>query len=55
MSQPPASFESEHGETNRADRFFYAHKLTDSNIKGLNVKNTPVQGFSINGAKNLGL
>ncbi|KAK8100120.1 Endopolygalacturonase [Apiospora kogelbergensis] len=36
-------------------KFFYAHKLTDSNIKGLNVKNTPVQGFSINGAKNLGL
>ncbi|KAK8038311.1 endo-polygalacturonase [Apiospora phragmitis] len=36
-------------------KFFYAHKLTDSNIKGLNVKNTPVQGFSINGAKNLGV
>ncbi|KAK8066206.1 glycoside hydrolase 28 protein [Apiospora hydei] len=36
-------------------KFFYAHKLIDSNIKGLNVKNTPVQGFSVNGAKNLGL
>lgn len=34
-------------------KFFYAHDLTDSTIKGLNIKNTPVQGFSINGAKNL--
>ncbi|KAJ5747572.1 uncharacterized protein N7511_009268 [Penicillium nucicola] len=28
-------------------KFFYAHKLTDSTITGLNVKNTPVQGFSV--------
>ncbi|ORY56346.1 endopolygalacturonase [Pseudomassariella vexata] len=34
-------------------KFFYAHKLINSNIKGLSVKNTPVQGFSINGAQNL--
>ncbi|KAK6087011.1 endopolygalacturonase 1 [Seiridium cupressi] len=36
-------------------KFFYAHSLTDSNIKGLSVKNTPVQAFSVNGATNLGL
>ncbi|RKU40991.1 Polygalacturonase 1 [Coniochaeta pulveracea] len=36
-------------------KFFYAHGLTNSNIKGLSVKNTPVQGFSINKATNLGL
>ena len=36
-------------------KFFYAHSLTNSVINGLNVKNTPVQGFSINGAKNLTL
>ncbi|KAH7047479.1 putative endo-polygalacturonase [Macrophomina phaseolina] len=34
-------------------RFFYAHSLKQSTIKGLNVKNTPVQGFSINGAEDL--
>ncbi|OAQ80649.1 glycoside hydrolase family 28 [Purpureocillium lilacinum] len=34
-------------------KFFSAHKLTNSRIKGLNVLNTPVQAFSINGAKNL--
>lgn len=32
---------------------FEAHDLTDSIIKGLNIKNTPVQCFSINGASNL--
>jgi hypothetical protein len=28
-------------------KFFYAHKLNKSNITGLKVYNTPVQGFSI--------
>ncbi|KAK4540385.1 Polygalacturonase 1 [Oleoguttula mirabilis] len=32
---------------------FYAHDLTDSTITGLNIKNTPIQCFSINGASNL--
>ena len=36
-------------------KFFYAHDLTDSVITGLNVLNTPVQGFSVNGASNLQL
>ncbi|KAI1077242.1 endopolygalacturonase [Whalleya microplaca] len=36
-------------------KFFYAHKLISSSITGLNVKNTPVQGFSINGAQELTL
>ncbi|KAF1958197.1 glycoside hydrolase [Byssothecium circinans] len=31
-------------------KFFYAHSLKQSSISGLNVKNTPVQGFSINTA-----
>ncbi|KAF2229332.1 glycoside hydrolase family 28 protein [Viridothelium virens] len=35
-------------------KFFYAHSLkANSVIKGLNVKNTPVQGFSINSAQDL--
>ncbi|KAK7516511.1 putative extracellular polygalacturonase [Phyllosticta citriasiana] len=34
-------------------KFFYAHDLTDSTISGLNIKNTPVQCFSVNGAENL--
>lgn len=35
-------------------KFFYAHKLKkNSIIKGLNVKNTPVQGFSINNSDSL--
>lgn len=34
-------------------KFFYAHSLKQSSIKGLSVKNTPVQGFSINGATDL--
>ncbi|KAK3307651.1 glycoside hydrolase [Chaetomium strumarium] len=34
-------------------KFFYAHSMKNSVIKGLNVKNTPVQAFSINGATNL--
>lgn len=34
-------------------KFFYAHDLTDSVISGLNIKNTPVQCMSINGASNL--
>ncbi|KAJ9479269.1 Polygalacturonase [Pseudozyma hubeiensis] len=34
-------------------KFFYAHGLKNSNIRYLNVKNTPVQGFSINGCTNL--
>jgi polygalacturonase len=36
-------------------QFFYAHSLTSSSINYLNVKNTPVQGFSINGATQLTL
>ncbi|RYO78715.1 hypothetical protein DL766_009897 [Monosporascus sp. MC13-8B] len=36
-------------------KFFFAHGLTASSIVGLNVKNTPVQGFSINGVKDLTL
>ncbi|KAF2703292.1 glycoside hydrolase family 28 protein [Pleomassaria siparia CBS 279.74] len=34
-------------------KFFFAHSLKQSTISGLNVKNTPVQGFSINGATDL--
>ncbi|KAH3679426.1 hypothetical protein WICMUC_000971 [Wickerhamomyces mucosus] len=35
-------------------KFFSAHKVTgNSNIKNLNIKNTPVQGFSINNSENL--
>ncbi|KAK8203052.1 glycoside hydrolase [Phyllosticta capitalensis] len=37
-------------------KFFYAHSLKkNSKISGLNVKNTPVQGFSINSSENLTL
>ncbi|KAI4700238.1 glycoside hydrolase 28 protein [Alternaria sp. BMP 2799] len=36
-------------------KFFYAHSMISSSITGLNVKNTPVQGFSINGAQDLTL
>ncbi|KAF1938548.1 glycoside hydrolase [Clathrospora elynae] len=36
-------------------KFFYAHSMTSSSITGLNIKNTPVQGFSINGANQLTL
>jgi polygalacturonase len=37
-------------------KFFYAHSLTGtSSITGLNVKNTPVQAFSINSASGLTL
>ncbi|KAJ5473904.1 hypothetical protein N7475_003470 [Penicillium sp. IBT 31633x] len=28
-------------------KFFYAHSMVDSSITGLNVKNTPVQAFSV--------
>ncbi len=34
-------------------KFFFAHGLSNSNIRSLNVKNTPVQAFSINGCTNL--
>ncbi|KAJ4993730.1 endopolygalacturonase 1 [Stagonosporopsis vannaccii] len=34
-------------------KFFYAHSMKQSTISNLNVKNTPVQGFSINGATDL--
>ncbi|KAI9708182.1 MAG: Polygalacturonase 1 [Bogoriella megaspora] len=35
-------------------KFFYAHDLTGgSSINNLNVKNTPVQAFSVNGAEDL--
>lgn len=36
-------------------KFFSAHSLKNSNIKSLNVLNTPVQAFSINGVTNLGV
>jgi len=36
-------------------KFFAAHAMTSSSITGLNVKNTPVQGFSINGVTKLTL
>ncbi|TDZ36521.1 Endopolygalacturonase 1 [Colletotrichum spinosum] len=36
-------------------KYFYAHSLKDSTIRGLNTLNTPVQAFSINGATNLGV
>ncbi|KAI1764311.1 glycoside hydrolase family 28 protein [Hypoxylon sp. FL1150] len=36
-------------------KFFAAHKLNSSTITGLNVKNTPVQAFSINDAYDLTL
>lgn len=36
-------------------KFFSAHSLTNSNIMNLNVKNTPVQAFSINTVTNLGV
>lgn len=36
-------------------KFFYAHDLTSSTITGITLKNTPVQGFSINGASDLTL
>nr|P26215.1 RecName: Full=Polygalacturonase; Short=PG; AltName: Full=Pectinase; Flags: Precursor [Bipolaris zeicola]AAA79885.1 endopolygalacturonase [Bipolaris zeicola] len=36
-------------------KFFYAHSLTTSSISGLNIKNTPVQAFSINGVTGLTL
>ncbi|KAI6089041.1 endopolygalacturonase [Hypoxylon rubiginosum] len=36
-------------------KFFAAHKMNSSTITGLNVKNTPVQGFSINQAYGLTL
>ncbi|KAK7717212.1 hypothetical protein SLS57_006357 [Botryosphaeria dothidea] len=34
-------------------KFFYAHSMKQSTIKGLNIKNTPVQCMSINGAEDL--
>lgn len=34
-------------------KFFYAHSLKQSSIKGLNVKNSPVQFMSINSATDL--
>ncbi|SOV04119.1 probable PGU1 - Endo-polygalacturonase [Ustilago sp. UG-2017a] len=36
-------------------KFFFAHSLSNSKISMVNVKNTPVQGFSINGCTNLNL
>ncbi|KAL1310627.1 hypothetical protein AAFC00_000898 [Neodothiora populina] len=34
-------------------KFFYAHSMKGGSIKGLNVKDTPVQGFSINSSNDL--
>ncbi|KAF1971282.1 putative extracellular polygalacturonase [Bimuria novae-zelandiae CBS 107.79] len=36
-------------------KFFFAHSMKQSTISNLNVKNTPVQGFSINSATDLTL
>lgn len=36
-------------------KFFYAHSLTTSSIADLDIKNTPVQTFSIDGANGLTL
>ncbi|KAI9833590.1 MAG: hypothetical protein M1819_003543 [Sarea resinae] len=36
-------------------KFFYAHDLKSSSISNLNIENTPVQCFSINGATDLTL
>ncbi|KAJ5187778.1 hypothetical protein N7449_010772 [Penicillium cf. viridicatum] len=36
-------------------KFFYAHSLTNSKIENIYIKNSPVQVFSINGAKELTL
>ncbi|EPQ29028.1 uncharacterized protein PFL1_03318 [Pseudozyma flocculosa PF-1] len=36
-------------------KFFSAHKLTDSHIGPLHIKNTPIQAFSINGVNGLTL
>lgn len=36
-------------------KFFSAHNLINSNVKSLNVLNTPVQAFSISSVTNLGL
>ncbi|KAM0545766.1 hypothetical protein ACHAPJ_011190 [Fusarium lateritium] len=36
-------------------KFFFAHSLKNSNINKLNVLNTPVQAFSINGVTKLGV
>jgi len=34
-------------------KFFYAHKMTNSIIKGITIKNSPVQIFSINNSQGL--
>ncbi|OOQ88122.1 Polygalacturonase [Penicillium brasilianum] len=36
-------------------KFFYAHKLINSKIENITIKNSPVQVFSINGASGLNL
>ncbi|KGO75432.1 Glycoside hydrolase, family 28 [Penicillium italicum] len=36
-------------------KFFFAHDLTNSKIENLYIKNSPVQVFSINGAKELNI
>jgi polygalacturonase len=36
-------------------KFFYAHDLTSSTITGLNLKNSPVQVFSVDGSTDLTL
>ncbi|KAJ5233689.1 uncharacterized protein N7469_005455 [Penicillium citrinum] len=36
-------------------KFFYAHKMISSHINNINIKNSPVQVFSINGANDLTL
>ena len=36
-------------------KFFYAHSLTTSSITGINIKNSPVQVFSVDGASTLNL
>lgn len=34
-------------------KFFFLHSMIDSTVTGINIKNTPVQCFSINDASNL--
>jgi len=36
-------------------KFFLAHSMISSSISGLNIKNTPVQCFSVDGAENLAI
>ncbi|KAG6095969.1 hypothetical protein E4U30_001853 [Claviceps sp. LM220 group G6] len=43
------------GEGKKKPNFFNAHNLINSEIRNLNVLNTPVHAFSISGSENLGI